>query len=177
MTTHAQPLFSPSIDQDMLKPGDPNRLVLFLLHDSRVPTQRESIDLMEMKSIIPRIYADEENFQIVKLDVSKEPLPDNFPVSASKISQKNNPSILIRADDSIHKLPPNALESLQAFNRNLNRIVKVKEVKSVRDLSSALKSNNKKLDDITVVYCKESGEIETKEEEQALRILKHESQF
>ena len=53
MTAYAQSQSIPSLDQNILKPGNPNRLVLFLLYDSRVATQKESIQFMEMKSILP----------------------------------------------------------------------------------------------------------------------------
>ena len=161
----------------MLKSGDPTRKILFVLYDSRVATQEEAIQLAEMKSIIPRIYAEEQNFQVVKVDVSKDTLPDDFPISSSKVSIKNSPSVFIRANDSLHRLRPNVLENLGEFNKSLNKLTQVKEVKNVRDLSEALKENNKKLDDLTILYCEDADTQDKEETARALRILKHESQF
>ena len=87
-----------------------------MLYDSRVSTQMESISQMEMKSIIPRIYAEQTDFQVVQLDVRKDKLPANFPVNKAKVSSKDNPSVILRVDDSLHKLPPNSLHSLVTFN-------------------------------------------------------------
>ena len=105
--------------------------------------------------------------------MSKDTLPDEFPVNAAKISSKNNPSLLLRTDDCLHKLPSNVLESYQTFNRNLDRIRKIKNIKSLRDFVESLKENNKKIDDLSIIYFDdgETSELNTK----ALRILRYES--
>jgi hypothetical protein len=112
----------------------------------------------------------------VQLDVSKNKLPDNFPLNTSKVSSKNNPSVILRVDDSLHKLPPSSLHSLVTFNKGLDRLKNVKEVKTVRDLSRALDENNKRLDDITILYCEDEENATSDEAVQALRLLKHETQ-
>ena len=90
--------------------------------------------------------------------MSKEKLNDDFPVDSAKVSSKNNPTLLLRADDSLHKLPANVLESHQAFSKNLDRLDNIKKVNSLRDLVESLKENNKKLDDLTIVYFEEGEE-------------------
>ena len=53
LTTHAQSFMASSLERDMLKSGNPSRMIMFLLYDSNVPTQNESIEFIEMGSILP----------------------------------------------------------------------------------------------------------------------------
>ena len=71
-----------------LKSGHKEKLTVFLLYDSRVATQRESLSNMLRDSVAEWLVSNKsnKNLNVVKVDVSKEQLPDTFPYSAAKVS-------------------------------------------------------------------------------------------
>ena len=93
----------------------------------------------------------------------------------SKVSRKDKPTFLLRADDSLHRIPSEALN--QNFpERMFDEIKRLKTNKliwSIKDLSDALKQNNTKLDSLTVVYVYDPETYQ--DDKVALRMMRHES--
>lgn len=75
--------------------------VLYLIHDSRVPTQVEFVVDMQSKEIYKRLEALGVN--LVHLDVSRHANVDLI-VDIEKVSRKDKPTFLLRADDGLHKI-------------------------------------------------------------------------
>ena len=117
-----------------------------------------------------------EAFEInlVHLDVSRHQGVNRI-YDVSKVSRKDKPTFLLRADDSLHKIPSEALN--QNFPEGMfNEIKRVKTNKliwSIKDLSDALKQNNTKLDSLTVVYVYDPETYQ--DDKVALRMMRHES--
>ena len=113
--------------------------------------------------------------ELVHLDVKRHTIPDSF-VDKEKVSSKNRPTFLLRADDGLHKVKPENLrhEFPQGLKNELNRVGGNRFIWSVKDLAGVLKANNTELDSLTVVYCHDP---ELKEyPSHAIRVLRHESQ-
>jgi hypothetical protein len=111
---------------------------------------------------------------LVHLDVSRHQGVNRI-YDVSKVSRKDKPTFLLRADDSLHKIPSEALN--QNFPEGMfNEIKRVKTNKliwSIKDLSDALKQNNTKLDSLTVVYVYDPETYQ--DDKVALRMMRHES--
>ena len=114
--------------------------------------------------------------QLVHLDVSRHEIGQGF-VDKAKVSEKNKPTFLLRADNSLHKVRPEHLRSEfpQGLKHDLLRVSGSKPIWRVKDLAEALRVNNTELDSLTVVYC---HDLKSKEEfpSVAMRVMRHESQ-
>jgi len=110
---------------------------------------------------------------LVHLDVSRHQI-DSM-ADPSKISNKNKPTFLLRADDSLHKIPPQKLNSEfpEGLNEELIRITSNRLIWSTKDLADALKKNNTELDSLTMVYVYDKENFENAQV--ALRLMRHES--
>ena len=117
-----------------------------------------------------------EAFEInlVHLDVSRHQGVNRI-YDVSKVSRKDKPTFLLRADDSLHQIPSEALN--QNFPEGMfDEIKRVKTnnlIWSIKDLSDALKQNNTKLDSLTVVYVYDPETYQ--DDKVALRMMRHES--
>jgi hypothetical protein len=60
--------FATRLDQDDLIPGNPNQAALFIVYDSRIPTQMEFLNEIRVKDVYNRIG---DNVKIVQLDVAE----------------------------------------------------------------------------------------------------------
>ena len=51
----------------------------------------------------------------MKIDISKENLPDGLPLEKDKIANKANASVILRTDDSLHKLASSTLDEFKSL--------------------------------------------------------------
>ena len=93
----------------------------------------------------------------------------------SKVSRKDKPTFLLRADDSLHQIPSEALNQNfpEGMFDEIKRVKTNKLIWSIKDLSDALKQNNTKLDSLTVVYVYNPETYQ--DDKVALRMMRHES--
>ena len=54
----------------MLAPKSPSKKVLFVVFDSTIPTQRESIEYLAVSSTILKLMSEYPDLDIVKIDLS-----------------------------------------------------------------------------------------------------------
>ena len=117
-----------------------------------------------------------EAFEInlVHLDVSRHQGVNRI-YDVSKVSRKDKPTFLLRADDSLHKIPSEALNQNfpEGMFDEIKRVKTNKLIWSIKDLSDALKQNNTKLDSLTVVYVYDPETYQ--DDKVALRMMRHES--
>ena len=117
-----------------------------------------------------------EAFEInlVHLDVSRHQ-GVNRVYDVSKVSRKDKPTFLLRADDSLHKIPSEALNQNfpEGMFDEIKRVKTNKLIWSIKDLSDALKQNNTKLDSLTLVYVYDPETYQ--DDKVALRMMRHES--
>jgi hypothetical protein len=87
------------------------------------------------------------------LDVSRHSGVNRI-YDVSKISRKDKPTFLLRADDSLHQIPSQSLNQNfpEEMFQEIKRVSTNKLIWSIKDLSDAIKQNNTKLDSLTVVY-------------------------
>lgn len=78
---------------------------LYLIHDSRVPTQVEFIVEMQSKDTYDRL--DALGINLVHLDVQRHDVKGLCDIN--KVSRKDKPTFLLRAEDSLHKINPSAV--------------------------------------------------------------------
>ncbi len=74
-------------------------------------------------------------------------------MSLAKAGRKTNPSVVLQTNDSIYKVKPECLKDFGAFKEFSQRVGSLKIAGSIKDLVTALKVNNTKLDSLTIVYC------------------------
>jgi len=74
-------------------------------------------------------------------------------INLDKVQKKTNPSVFIQVNDSLYKVKPDTLKEITAFESFVNKVSRVKLASSIKDLVTALKENNTKLDSLTIVYC------------------------
>ena len=117
-----------------------------------------------------------EAFEInlVHFDVSRQQGVNRI-YDVSKVSRKDKPTFLLRADDSLHKIPSEALNQNfpEGMFDEIKRVKTNKLIWSIKDLSDALKQNNTKLDSLTVVYVYDPETYQ--DDKVALRMMRHES--
>ena len=94
--------------------------------------------------------------------------------SAAYVSNKNRPTVLFRTQDALHKLNPAVAQSEKQFEREVARMRNIKPIWSAKDLAEALKQNNVKFDDVTIVYCR-NPHIDGQVEQHAVNFARHES--
>jgi hypothetical protein len=106
---------------------------------------------MQSKDFYKRLEALGVN--LVHLDVTRHANVDQL-VDVSKVSRKDKPTFLLRADDGLHKIPSQAVNENfpDDLKSEIDRLSTTKLIWSMKDLSDALKKNNTKLDSLTVVY-------------------------
>ena len=92
-----------------------------------------------------------------------------------KVSRKDKPTFLLRADDGLHKIPSSSVNENfpEGIKSEIERLSSTKLIWSIKDLSDALKVNNTKLDSLTIVYVHD--EATYNDSNVALRLLRHES--
>ena len=85
-STEAEALTKDSLGSE-LQPGHKEKLTVFLVYDSRVATQRESLDKMHRDALAEWLVSNtsNKNLNVVKVDVSQEQLPSSFPLSKAKV--------------------------------------------------------------------------------------------
>ena len=155
-----------------LAPGKPKQNTLFLVHDSRVPTQVEFIVDLQYRQGYETLN---DSIQLVHLDVSRHNCGDL--VDVEKVSSKNRPTFMLRANDSLHKIKPEVFERGYPFSMDseLHRLTSNKLVWSRKDLATALEENQKSgYESMTIVYSHSDAECKSYPE-QAFRLLRHES--
>ena len=111
---------------------------------------------------------------LVHLDVSRHQGVNRI-YDVSKVSRKDKPTFLLRADDSLHRIPSEALNQNfpEGMFDEIKRVKTNKLIWSIKDLSDALKQNNTKLDSLTVVYVYDPETYQ--DDKVALRMMRHES--
>lgn len=145
---------------------------LYLIHDSRIATQVEFVVEMQSKEVYDRLA--EMGVDLVHLDVMRHDVTGL--VDKEKVMRKDNPTFLLRAEDSLHKIPTSSVNSdfPEQMQNELSRVAVNRLIWSMRDLSQALKHNNTELDSLTMVYCYDPENYE--DAQVAMRMLRHESQ-
>jgi phosphoenolpyruvate carboxylase len=79
--------------------GDPTLRVVYLIYDSSVATHQEFLVEVQAKDLYNRLAA--FGLKLVHLDVTRH--KDSKKIcDVSKVSRKDKPTILLRADDSLH---------------------------------------------------------------------------
>lgn len=93
------------------------------------------------------------------------------------VSKKDRPTFFVRSQDSLHKLPADHLnEDFEQFDKDVSRLGTTKLIWCTKDLSESLREGNVNLDDMTVLYCKDTeNEVCDKISSLALNFLRHES--
>ena len=69
------------------------------------------------------------------------------------MGRKTDPSIFLQVNDSLHKVKPSEMRDVNKFHSFADKVGNVKLAATIKDLVTALKSNNTKLDSLTIVYC------------------------
>ena len=72
-------------------------------------------------------------------------------------------------------MKPDTLKEIPAFEKFVDKVSRVKLAASIKDLVTALKQNNTKLDSLTIVYCTDGAPERQEVEQKALRLLSHET--
>jgi hypothetical protein len=90
-----------------LKGGDKSMRTLYLIHDSRIATQVEFVVEMQSKEVYDRLA--EMGVDLVHLDVMRHDVTGL--VDKEKVMRKDNPTFLLRAEDSLHKIPTSSVNS------------------------------------------------------------------
>ena len=88
----------------MLVPGSPSKKVLFVVLDSTIPTQRESLQYLAVSSTLLKLMNEYPDLDVVKIDLSSETLPEGLPLEVNKVKGKNSPSFILRTDESLHNI-------------------------------------------------------------------------
>ena len=127
---------------------------------------------MQSKEIYKRLEALGVN--LVHLDVSRHANVDLI-VDIEKVSRKDKPTFLLRADDGLHKIQSSSVNENfpEGIESEIQRLSSTKLIWSIKDLSDVLKVNNTKLDSLTIVYVHD--EATYNDSHVALRLLRHES--
>lgn len=114
------------------------------------------------------------DINLVHLDVSRHQGVNRI-YDVSKVSRKDKPTFLLRADDSLHRIPSETLNQNfpEGMFDEIKRVKTNKLIWSIKDLSDALKRNNTKLDSLTVVYVYNPETYQ--DDKVALRMMRHES--
>lgn len=102
-------------------------------------------------------------------------LSGQLSIDLDKVARKTNPSVFVQVNESLYKVKPDDLREVRKFHTFVDQVSKVRLAASVKDLVTALKLNNRKLDSMTIVYCTDGAPERRELEQRALRILSHET--
>ena len=86
-------------------------------------------------------------------------LPVEFP-GIDHITQKDRPTFLLRQDDFLLKMDPDAVSD----TGKMTRLISNKNITTVRELGEAIAHGNRELYDLTVLYCAKSAKKDELEE-------------
>ena len=155
-----------------------------VFYDSRVGTHSECLAILGVKQIWQRLA----KYEVLLIDLAEQTPEDikasqNFikgqlSIDLDKVARKTNPSIFLQANDTLHKVKVENLQSVQKFQAFADKVSNVRVAGTVKDLVVALKQNNTELDSLTIVYYNNSeGKTAARMEleQRALRLLSHES--
>ena len=147
-------------DEKVLRAGErTNPTIITILYDSSVGTHQEYLSVLGVKQIFDRVAVD----QVLLVDLADQSdaerqaadqfLMGQLSIDLRKAARKTNPSIFLQANDSLHKVKPDQMRDVGKFHSFVDKVSKVKLAATIRDLVTALKLNNTKLDSLTIVYC------------------------
>lgn len=137
---------------------------------------------MAAKGVYEQIL-EKHSIQVVKIDVSSQQplvadLLDFADIPADKVSRKNRPTFLARANDRLIQMKPEYFTTKfeSKFAQKITKESSMPELGSVKDLAEALRSGNRGINDSTFVYCAE-GEQDFKKyhNQQALQLINSET--
>ena len=143
----------------LLRAEYPSQKSIAIFFNSKVGTHTEYLSILKVKQIFKRV----KGFDVLLVDLadqSADEIAAAMPfvsgvlsINLDKVQRKTNPSVFIQVNNSLHKVKPDTLKKISAFESFVDKVSKVKLASSIKDLVTALKENNTKLDSLTVVYC------------------------
>ena len=136
----------------MLVPGSPSKKILFVVLDSTIPTQRESLQYLAVSSTLLKLMNEYPDLDVVKIDLSSETLPEGLPLEVNKVKGKNSPSFILRTDESLHNIKSGSTKDYWSLRDQIANFTEPRQVNTVKDFVETLKSENKKIDDFTMAY-------------------------
>jgi hypothetical protein len=135
-----------ALTESDLKGGDPERLLLVVLHSHSNPLHCEFMENLETKQTLNRIAAKFPRLQIVMHELSQEVIE----LDCQRLKSKNRPTVLLRANDSLSRVDPNDVLDLNSFERKMQWASEHFTVKSVAEFAGFLAKGG--LDNQVVIY-------------------------
>ena len=158
---------------------------VFIFYDSKNALHKEFMSEVDAKQILQKNVMKYEDLDFVLIDLSNpepenEQLIDDFLALVTypkdKITKKKRPTLFIRADNRISKASPSYVnQKSQNFGRLLVKESGMIPVGSIKELAEKIRTQNKSLNDTTIVYCSGEGEERNETLKNAIRLMRQES--
>ena len=96
-------------------------------------------------------------------------------IDLNKTLKKTNPTLSLQVDGSLFKVSSYEAQQIQKLRKRLDKAQGTKIVSEVNELVDALKENNTKLDDCTIVFNNPDCAMDEASRSKALKLLNFES--
>jgi len=94
-------------------------------------------------------------------------------IDKAKISRKKRPTLLLRADDRISKMPAESLRDdfPKEFRKSMIKESSFIVVNSLKDLAERIREGNRGLNDTTIVYCQDPTQSKSEAYSIGMRLM------